>query len=40
MKMSFYEDKTAEILSKVNGIKCFVVSTALTEGQKEIIKKD
>lgn len=39
MKMSFYEDKTAEILSKVNGIKCFVVSTALTEGQKEIIKK-
>ena len=39
MKMSFYEDKTAEILSEDKNIKCFVISTALHKNQKKIIKK-
>lgn len=39
MKMSFYEDKTAEILSKIKGVKCLIVSTALKKDQKKILKK-
>ncbi len=39
MKMSFYEDKTAEILSKINGVKCLIISTALKKDQKTIFKK-
>ena len=39
MKMSFYEDKTAEILSESKNIKCFIISTALNKNQKNIIKK-
>ena len=35
MKMSFYEDKTAEILSKIKGVKCLIVSTALKKDQKK-----
>ena len=37
--MSFYEDKTAEILSKIKGIKCLILSTALKKNQKKINKK-
>ena len=39
MKMSFYEDKTAEILSENKNVKCFIISTALHKNQKNIIKK-
>jgi len=39
MKMSFYEDKTAEILSQIKGVKCLIVSTALNVNQKKIISK-
>ena len=39
MKMSFYEDKTAEILSKIKGVKCLIISTALKKNQKIIFKK-
>ena len=39
MKMSFYEDKTAEILSKLSGVKCLILSTALKKNQKKIYKK-
>ena len=39
MKMSFYEDKSAEILSKIQGVKCLILSTALKKSQKKIYKK-
>ena len=39
MKMSFYEDKTAEILSKIKGVKCLIISTALKKSQKITFKK-
>ena len=39
MKMSFYEDKTAEILTKIKGVKCLIVSTALKKDQKKYLKK-
>ena len=35
MKMSFYEDKSAEILSKIQGVKCLILSTALKKSQKK-----
>ena len=32
--MSFYEDKSAEILSKIQGVKCLILSTALKKVKK------
>lgn len=39
MNMSFYEDKTAEILSKIDNVKCSIISTAIYKNQKKIIHK-